>query len=115
MSRSTASVSSSAGTAHSAARAAATVGVPLVIAAALHLVLAFPDGRLAGRPRQVTVAVAYLIAAGAGLDVRIVPQAPGHGSITDSVVRGDTELVLGSVVFADRLNRAAPGMYGIQR
>jgi signal transduction histidine kinase len=65
---------SSAGTAHSAARAAATIGVPLVIAAALHLVLAFPDGRLAGRTRQVTVTVAYLIAAAAGLGLA----AAGH-------------------------------------
>jgi signal transduction histidine kinase len=61
----------SAGTAHSAARAAATVGVPLVIAAALHLVLAFPDGRLAGKPRRVTAATAYLIAAVAGLGLAV--------------------------------------------
>ncbi len=58
-------------TGHTVARAAATVGVPLVIAAALHLVLAFPDGRLAGRPRQVTAAAAYLIAAVAGLSLAV--------------------------------------------
>jgi signal transduction histidine kinase len=62
---------SSHGATHTVARAAATVGVPLVIAVALHLVLAFPDGRLAGRPRRVTAAVAYLIAAVAGLGLAV--------------------------------------------
>jgi signal transduction histidine kinase len=57
----------SSGGSHSAARAVATVGVPLVIAAAFHFLLAFPDGRLGGRPRQVSVGLAYLVAAGAGL------------------------------------------------
>jgi signal transduction histidine kinase len=61
-------------TGHTVARGAATVGVPLVIAAALHLVLAFPDGRLAGRPRQATATAAYLIAAVAGLGLA----AAGH-------------------------------------
>lgn len=45
-----------------------------------------------------------------GLDVRILEQAPGHGTITDAVVRGDADLVLGSVVFADRLNRTTPSV-----
>ncbi|HEY2522063.1 MAG TPA: GAF domain-containing sensor histidine kinase [Streptosporangiaceae bacterium] len=65
------SAGSASGAGHTAARTVATVGVPLVIAAALHLVLAFPDGRLAGRPRQVTAAVAYLIAAVAGLGLAV--------------------------------------------
>ena len=52
---------------HHLARAAATLAAALVIAAACHFLLALPDGRLGGRPRQAGAAVAYLVALGTGL------------------------------------------------
>ncbi|MFF1829063.1 ABC transporter substrate-binding protein [Paenarthrobacter sp. NPDC058040] len=63
---------------------------------------------LAYLPHYVGISRGYF--AEHGLDVRIVEQAPGHGTITDAVVRGDADLVLGSVIFADRLNRTTPSM-----
>jgi|GEM_PF-573629 len=46
----------------------------------------------------------------AGVRVDLLEQAPGHGSIADAVIEGRADLVLGSAVFADRLNRAEPSV-----
>jgi len=63
---------------------------------------------LAYLPHYIGIARGFF--AEAGVEVSVQPQAPGHGSITDAVLRGTTDLVLGSVVFADRLNRAEPSV-----
>lgn len=63
---------------------------------------------LAYLPHYVAISRGFF--AGEGIDVEVIEQAPGHGTITDSVVRGEADLVLGSVVFADRLNRTVPSM-----
>jgi signal transduction histidine kinase len=52
---------------HQAARAAATLAVPLIIAISVHLLLALPDGRLASSPRRIAAGLAYAVAAAAGL------------------------------------------------
>jgi signal transduction histidine kinase len=52
---------------HQAARAAATLAAPFVIAISCHLLLALPDGRLGGRGRQAGAGLAYAAAAAAGL------------------------------------------------
>jgi ABC-type nitrate/sulfonate/bicarbonate transport system substrate-binding protein len=63
---------------------------------------------LAYLPHYVGISRGYF--AGQGINVEVIEKQPGHGTITDSVVRGEAELVLGSVVFADRLNRTAPSV-----
>jgi signal transduction histidine kinase len=52
---------------HGAARDVATIGAPVVAAMSIHLLLAYPDGRLEGRGRRVATMLAYLAAAGAGV------------------------------------------------
>jgi signal transduction histidine kinase len=54
-------------TTHQAGRTIATIAGPLVAAISLHLLLAFPDGRLAKRPRQTLVVVAYVAALAVGV------------------------------------------------
>jgi NitT/TauT family transport system substrate-binding protein len=61
---------------------------------------------LAYLPHYVGISRGYFPAEGITVDV--LEQPPGHGTITDAVVRGEADLVLGSVVFADRLNRTTP-------
>ncbi|MGO4588250.1 ABC transporter substrate-binding protein [Paenarthrobacter sp. 2TAF44] len=63
---------------------------------------------LAYLPHYVGISRGYF--AGQGINVEVIEKQPGHGTITDSVVRGEAELVLGSVVFADRLNRTTPSV-----
>src|SRR5713101_6709094 len=60
-----------AGGQHEAARAVATIAGPLVIAISFHLLLALPDGRLAGRARWIAAALGYALAAGSGLALSI--------------------------------------------
>ncbi len=78
------------------------------LAAAASTVRVAAARNLAYLPHYVAISRGFF--AEAGVDVEVLEQAPGHGSITDSVVRGEAELVLGSVVFADRLNRAVPSV-----
>jgi signal transduction histidine kinase len=52
---------------HQAARGAATLAMPLIIAISVHLLLALPDGRLGGRGRRAGAGLAYAAAAGAGI------------------------------------------------
>ncbi|MCP2046681.1 ABC transporter substrate-binding protein [Paenarthrobacter histidinolovorans] len=61
---------------------------------------------LAYLPHYVGISRGYFAAE--GLTVDVLEQPPGHGTITDAVIRGEADLVLGSVVFADRLNRTKP-------
>jgi signal transduction histidine kinase len=56
---------------HQAARAVATVAVPLVIAESVHMLLALPDGRLVERGRRIGAGLAYTAAAAAGLVLAI--------------------------------------------
>jgi signal transduction histidine kinase len=56
-----------AGGSHQAARAVATVGVPVVIAVSVHMLLALPDGRLVERGRRIGAGLAYAAAVAAGL------------------------------------------------
>ncbi len=56
-----------AGGGHQAARDVATLAVPVIIAISVHLLLALPDGRLAGTARRAGAALAYALAAGAGI------------------------------------------------
>lgn len=44
--------------------------------------------------------------ADAGVDVSVDEERPGHSAIAETVVGGEADLVLGSLVFADRLARA---------
>jgi signal transduction histidine kinase len=77
----------SSGTGHTAARAAATLAVPLVIAIFFHLALALPGSRLAGRPRRVTAGVAYLAAAVSGLALALAGRPfPVAAAVTAAVV-----------------------------
>jgi signal transduction histidine kinase len=48
-------------------RAVATFAVPVVIAVSVHMLLALPDGRLAGRGRRIGAGLAYAVAAATGL------------------------------------------------
>jgi signal transduction histidine kinase len=57
-----------------AARAVATIAVPLVIAISFHLMLALPDGRLGQRTRRVSAGAGYAAALGAGLALAIAGQ-----------------------------------------
>ena len=52
---------------HQAARAVATVAVPVVIAVSVHMLLALPDGRLVERGRRIGTGLAYAVAGAAGL------------------------------------------------
>jgi len=52
---------------HQAARAVATVAVPVVIAVSVHMLLALPDGRLVERGRRIGAGLAYAAAGAAGL------------------------------------------------
>src|ERR1700729_2202760 len=52
---------------HQAARAVATIALPVVIAVSVHMLLALPDGRLALRGRRVGAGLAYAAAGAAGL------------------------------------------------
>jgi len=52
---------------HQAARAVATLAMPLIIAISVHLLLALPDGRLGGRGRRAGAGLAYAAAAAAGI------------------------------------------------
>jgi signal transduction histidine kinase len=54
-----------------AARAVATIAVPIVIAISVHMLLALPDGRLAGRGRRVGAGLAYAAAAVAGIGLAV--------------------------------------------
>lgn len=57
---------------HGAARAVATLAVPLLMAISFHMLLALPDGRLGSRGRRVAAALVYAAAAAAGLAMAIV-------------------------------------------
>ncbi len=58
--------------------AVATIAGPLMIAISLHLLLALPDGRLAGRARRIGAGLGYAAAAGAGLGLALAgPPGPG--------------------------------------
>jgi signal transduction histidine kinase len=65
---------------HQAARAVATVALPLVIAISFHLMLALPDGRLGNRARRVSAGAGYAAAAGAGLVLAITRQPLSAGA-----------------------------------
>jgi len=52
---------------HQAARAIATLAVPVLIAIWVHLLLALPDGQLIGRSRRAAVILAYAAAVATGL------------------------------------------------
>jgi signal transduction histidine kinase len=52
---------------HQAARAVATIALPVVIAVSVHMLLALPDGRLALRGRRIGAGLAYAAAGAAGL------------------------------------------------
>jgi signal transduction histidine kinase len=56
---------------HRAARAVATLAVPIVIAVSVHMLLALPDGRLAMRARRIGAGLAYAAAITAGLVLAI--------------------------------------------
>jgi signal transduction histidine kinase len=56
---------------HQAARAIATLAVPVLVAIWVHLLLALPDGRLAGRGRQAGAGLAYAAAVATGLVLAI--------------------------------------------
>jgi signal transduction histidine kinase len=56
---------------HQADRAVATLAVPILIAVSVHMLLALPDGRLAGQGRRVSAGLAYAAAVGAGLALAI--------------------------------------------
>jgi signal transduction histidine kinase len=56
---------------HQAARDVATLAVPVVIAVWLHMLLALPDGRLAGPGRRAGAGLAYAAALAAGLALAI--------------------------------------------
>ncbi len=56
---------------HHAARAVATVAVPVVIAISCHMLLALPDGRLGGQARRAGAWVAYAAALVIGLALAI--------------------------------------------
>jgi signal transduction histidine kinase len=56
---------------HQAARAVATLAVPFLIAIWVHLLLALPDGRLAGRGRRAGAVLAYAAGAATGLVLAI--------------------------------------------
>jgi signal transduction histidine kinase len=53
------------------ARAVATIAVAAVLAISVHMLLALPDGRLAGHGRRVGAALAYAAAAAAGLGLAV--------------------------------------------
>ena len=50
-----------------AARDVATLAVPVIIAISVHLLLALPDGRLAGTARRAGAGLAYAVGAAAGI------------------------------------------------
>jgi len=56
---------------HQAARTAATLAGPVIIAISVHLLLALPDGRLGGRGRRAGAGLAYAAAAGTGISLAI--------------------------------------------
>jgi len=56
-----------AGGSHQAARAVATIALPVVIAVSVHMLLALPDGRLALPGRRIGAGLAYAAAVAAGL------------------------------------------------
>lgn len=62
-----------------AARDVATLAVPVIIAISVHLLLALPDGRLAGTARRAGAGLAYAAAAGTGIALVIAarPSRPG--------------------------------------
>ncbi len=62
---------SQAGGHHQAARGVATFAVPVVIAVSVHMLLALPDGRLAGHGRRVGAGLAYAAAAVAGIALAV--------------------------------------------
>ena len=65
---------------HQTARDVATFAVPVIIAISVHLLLALPDGRLAGTARRTGAALAYAAAAAAGIALVIAarPVRPGQ-------------------------------------
>jgi signal transduction histidine kinase len=89
---------SSAGAEHSAARVVLASAVPLLVALTVHVLLALPDGQLAGRGRQVTAAGAYgaaVVVAGSlaaggvtpAVWAAVVVWAFGVGSVLPAVLR----------------------------
>jgi signal transduction histidine kinase len=60
-----------AGGQHQAARAVATLAVPIVIAISVHMLLALPDGRLGTQGRRAGAGLAYAAALGVGLALAI--------------------------------------------
>jgi signal transduction histidine kinase len=56
---------------HHAARAVATLAVPIVIAVSVHMLLALPDGQLGSRARSVGSGLVYAVAVGTGLVLAI--------------------------------------------
>jgi signal transduction histidine kinase len=66
---------------HHAARAVATLAVPFLIAIWVHLLLALPDGQLAGRGRQAGAGLAYAGAAGTGIVLAIADRPLTAGAV----------------------------------
>ena len=60
-----------AGGQHQAARAVATLAVPIVIAISVHMLLALPDGRLGTQGRRAGAGLAYTAALGVGIALAI--------------------------------------------
>ena len=65
---------------HQAARAIATLAVPLLVAIWVHLLLALPDGQLIGRSRRVAAILAYAAAVTTGLAAAIAGR-PIHAGV----------------------------------
>jgi len=83
----------------------------LPLALLLHLLLAFPSGRLVGRASRVTVAAAYLVA----LVPPVVQDMVGPGSVAATIgwvqtILGLTTLVATLVLASRRLARTSPVM-----
>lgn len=66
---------------HQAARVIATLAVPILVAIWVHLLLALPDGQLAGRGRQAGAILAYAAAAATGLAAAIAGRPVQAGAV----------------------------------
>ena len=66
---------------HRAARAVATLAVLFLVAVWVHLLLALPDGQLAGRSRQAGTVLAYAGAAATGIALTIAGRPLAAGAV----------------------------------
>ncbi len=80
----------------------------LPFALLLHLLLAFPSGRVAGRPARITVAVGYVVALGLQYPQRLVGPAAADALWTVQASLGLVTLISAFVLVSRRLATAPP-------